>query len=350
MDIGRIWAIVAKDLLEALRNKTILVAIFLPLAASLSLAVIADPEKPVHLDVGVLGSDNYPLEVYLATSVPELVYVTHYEDLELGQEAVARGDIDVLITKNTAQDANLPADFTAFTDGSSVGIQLAVKEVLEPLLAAYLGRATEPTVDFIFINQSKPGQALIPLWLTITTVMVGVMILSGNFAEEKEKGTLDNIRISPAQDGEILVSKGISGVILIVLVSVIMLGLNKVTLPNIAGYISLALLIVMGAVIFTAIGLLIGIFSKTQSAARAISTIIYFPLIFPALAADFAPGAAKMAAFLPSFYLYRGLKETMLFSPSLFALKADLVGLTVFLLISFSGTMWGYRKVLRQER
>ena len=107
---------------------------------------------------------------------------------------------------------------------------LALKDVLETVLSGYLGRRIEPVLDLVVLNQSQASASLLPLWLAITGVMIGVMVLSGSFAEEKEKGTLDNIRISPAADGEIILGKGISGVLLILAVSLIMLQLNKVQL------------------------------------------------------------------------------------------------------------------------
>ncbi|NMB24201.1 MAG: ABC transporter permease [Firmicutes bacterium] len=348
MNLRRIWAIIRKDLLEAMGNKTILVAIFLPLAASLSLAVIDNPQKPQQLRVGVTGPTSYPLEVYLVASAGDMLHVTHYESMDQGRQAVTRGKIDALVTHN--QTPTQPDDFTVYIDGSNPGTQLATKEILEPILAAYLGRAPQRTMELVVLNQGRASQALIPLWLTITTVMVGVMILSGSFAEEKEKGTLDNIRISPATHGEILLSKGMSGILLILLVSGIMLALNQVELSQKTGYIGLGLLLLLGATIFTAIGLLIGLSAKTQSAARAISTIVYFPLIFPALAADISPATSKFAAFLPSFYLYRGLKEALQFQASLATLKPDLVGLGVFVIIFSGATLWGYQRVLRKER
>lgn len=348
MNFRRIWAIVRKDLLEALRNKTILVAVFLPLAASLSLAVIDNPQKPQRLDLGITGPNSYPLQVYLVASMDEMLRVTHYADIDKGKQAVTRGKIDALVMHN--QPHSQPGDFTVYIDGSNPATQLAIKEILEPALTAYLGRAPQPAIDLVIMNQGRASQALIPLWLTITTVMVGVMILSGSFAEEKEKGTLDNIRISPATHGEILISKGISGILLILLVSVIMLALNGVELPQQFGHIGLGLLLLLGAIIFTAIGLLIGLSTKTQSAARAISTVVYFPLIFPALASDISPATGKFAAFLPSFYLYRGLKESLQFAASLSTLKPDLVGLGVFAVITSGATLWGYRQVLRKER
>ena len=209
---------------------------------------------------------------------------------------------------------------------------LALKDVLETVLSGYLGRRIEPALDLVVLNQSQASASLLPLWLAITGVMIGVMVLSGSFAEEKEKGTLDNIRISPAADGEILLGKGISGVLLILAVSLIMLQLNKVQLRGEAAAAS-ALILVFGAISFTAIGLLIGLHVRSQSAARAISTIVYLPLIIPALAADVSPITRRVAGVLPSFYLYQGLRAVLQYQANQQRVRANILYLAGFALL-----------------
>ncbi|NMB46149.1 MAG: ABC transporter permease [Firmicutes bacterium] len=343
MDLRRICAITHKDFVEALRNKTILIAVFLPLAASLFLAVIDSPQQPQFFHIGITGPESSQLQTFLTSAAPDTLAVYRYPDITEGKEAITAGQIDALILVTAA------GDLTAYLDGSNPLTYLALKDMVETLLAAYKGQALKPVVDLVVVNQGKASASLLPLWLTITAVMIGVMVLSGSFAEEKEKGTLDNIRISPATDGEILLSKGISGTLLVMLISLIMLVLNRVQLSQQAA-IGCGLLLLLGAISFTAIGLLIGLFTKTQSAARAISTIVYFPLIFPALAADISETTQYIAAILPSFYLYRGLKGTLQHQASLSAIRADILGLTLFAVILASASFLGYRRVLRQDR
>lgn len=343
MNFRRIRAIVYKEFIEGLRNKTVLIAILLPLAASLFLAVIDNPEQPHFFRVGITGVGSSQLEAFVKTAAPDTQEVTLYPDVIQGEKAVAEGQIDALIQ-------SMPENrFTAYLDGSNPLTYLALKDMVETMLSAYMGRVSEPVADLVVMNQGKASASLLPLWLTITAVMIGVMVLSGSFAEEKERGTLDNIRISPATDGEILISKGISGTLLVMLVSLIMLVLNRVELNGQAA-IGCTLLLFQGAISFTAIGLLIGLSAKTQSAARSISTIVYFPLIFPALAADLSKATRYLATVLPSFYLYRGLKETLQYQAPLRAIWPDILTLSLFSLVLAMATYLGYRSILRKER
>ncbi len=342
MCIGRIAAIVYKDIIEALRNKTILIAIFLPVAASLFLAALDNPQQPQVFPVGVAGSERTRLAQFLETAAPDTLIAAQYEELTGGKAAVASGDIQALIV---AEPAGI---FTVYIDGSNPMGYLALKDVLETVLSGYLGRRIEPVLDLVVLNQSQASASLLPLWLAITGVMIGVMVLSGSFAEEKEKGTLDNIRISPAADGEILLGKGISGVLLILAVSLIMLQLNKVQLRGEAAAAS-ALILVFGAISFTAIGLLIGLHVRSQSAARAISTIVYLPLIIPALAADVSPITRRVAGVLPSFYLYQGLRAVLQYQASLQSVRANILYLAGFALLLSLAALLAYRRTLVRE-
>ena len=65
MCIGRIAAIVYKDIIEALRNKTILIAIFLPVAASLFLAVLDNPQHAQGFPEWFAGSERTRLALFL---------------------------------------------------------------------------------------------------------------------------------------------------------------------------------------------------------------------------------------------------------------------------------------------
>ena len=343
MNIRRITAIVCKDFLEALRNKTILIAIFLPLAASLFLSAIDNPQQPQAFLVGAAGSQGSQLAAFLNKAASDTLIVSRYEDIAAGKTAVTRGKIHALIVAEPGEM------FTAYLDGSNPVSYFPLKDLLETVLSAYMGRRVEPVVDLVVLNQGKASASLLPLWLTITAVMIGVMVLSGSFAEEKEKGTLDNIRISPATDGEILLGKGISGALLVLLVSFMMLLLNKISLSG-EGTTAAALLLIFGAISFTAIGLIIGLHARSQSAARAVSTIAYFPLIFPALAADLSQIARQAAGLLPSFYLYRGLRETLQYQANLEAVRADILSLAGFALLLSFITLLAYRRTIERER
>ncbi|HHV93542.1 MAG TPA: ABC transporter permease [Firmicutes bacterium] len=343
MNIGRITAIVCKDFLEALRNKTVLIAVLLPLVASLFLAAVDNPQQPQMFLVGVTGSESRQLTLFLKEAAADAIVVSPYRDAAAGKEAVTQGQIHALIVAEPGER------FIAYLDGANPMNYFPLKDVLQTVLSAYKGRRFEPVVDLVILNQGKTSTSLLPLWLTVTAVMIGVMVLSGSFAEEKEKGTLDSIRVSSAVDGEILLGKGIFGTLLVLVVSSIMLWLNKVELKGEPAA-AAALLLILGAVSFTAIGLIIGLHARSQSAARAISTLVYLPLIFPAVTADLSPITRRAAEVLPSFYLYRGLRKALQYQADWESVGGEILPLAGFALVLSLLTLLAYRRTLDRER
>src|SRR5690606_36729288 len=144
----------------------------------------------------------------------------------------------------------------------------------------------ELNIQFIPVNTTMNRLSFLPVWIMITVTMIGVLIISGNLAEEKENKTLYSIMMTPAKKMEVLLGKGIYGVLFTFFTVTIMCVLNGVHLIGLSNILKLVISVFIASISFTSIGLLIGSFTTSQSTARSIGTIIYFPLVFPSLIAD----------------------------------------------------------------
>ena len=54
----RIWAFIRKDLLESIRNRSILIAVVLPVVASLLFGVLDNVQTPKHFSIAVYEEEN----------------------------------------------------------------------------------------------------------------------------------------------------------------------------------------------------------------------------------------------------------------------------------------------------
>jgi ABC-2 type transport system permease protein len=98
----------------------------------------------------------------------------------------------------------------------------------------------------------------------------------------------------------------------------------------------LSLLIVSTAsFVFSGLGLIISLFTKSQSSARSISTVIYFPIIFPALVADVSPLTQKLALFFPTHYLYQALDKVLVYQGQHSNLYVEILALILFAIIFY---------------
>ena len=60
------------------------------------------------------------------------------------------------------------------------------------------------------MGETDVSRSLLPVWITVTLSMIGVMVVSGMFAEEKDTRTIEAIGVSPAGYGELLWARACS--------------------------------------------------------------------------------------------------------------------------------------------
>src|SRR5690554_4772731 len=95
----RLKSIIFKDLIEALRNKTFLIVILLPLLASLFFSVINNAEMDRIFTVGIIEDDNSSFFEFIEENVGNFIPVS-YRDFEQGETALEKGSIEGLILVN----------------------------------------------------------------------------------------------------------------------------------------------------------------------------------------------------------------------------------------------------------
>ncbi len=300
----KIIEIVLKDLRESLKNKTILIVIFLPILASLFFSMISDPQIEKKFNIGIIEGEAGELKSYFDRRV-ENFKVSSYTHLEKGIEDMKAGYIDSLII---CEDSN---NYRQYLDSRDPLTYYFLKDSVNEILEKYLNIEPELNLEVILLPVSLPAASFLPVWITITITMIGILVISGNFAEEKEKRTLAALLISPINKSDIIIAKMLFGLILSSITVFIMCILNGVNFGNINNIFAFTGLTVTASICFTSLGLIIGVFADSQSAARSLGTLLYFPFLFPALIYNLSEFTGKLARFFPAFYLYRGLEKLM---------------------------------------
>lgn len=335
----RIWAFIRKDLLESIRNRSILIAVVLPVVASLLFGVLDNVQTPKHFSIAVYEEENSDFSQFVK-GIALNVQVQVVTDLDHGKELVQSGQVHGLIAVQ-AEDS-----FAVFLDSGRPVYFFALSEHITELVEVYLGLPPRYHLEIIPVGDTKVSRSVLPVWITITMSMIGVMVVSGMFAEEKDTKTLEAIGVSPVGYGELLLGKGLFGVLLSCGTVLLMLALNRVLGLGLSGWAALGLLVPMGAACFTAIGLLIGVISSGQSTARSAATILYFPLLFPTLVSDLSSVTRLLASFLPTFHLYAGLEAVLLHRQAVGGILPELAALLVFSIVLVAGTRFAYKRMV----
>lgn len=292
-----IQSIIKKDMKEFFRNKTIIIVILLPLLASLFFLLIEDAGMNKNFNLGFVEEINSDFNEFVSDNIANLNLIK-FDSVDEANKNIG-DDIDGVIHLKDKRD------FELYLNAANTNSYFFLQNQVEKLIERYLNISYQYNISVNPINQIEGRLNFLPIWLTITITMIGVLIISGNLAEEKENKTMDAIYITPINNILFLIGKILSGVILSTITALIMLFINGFYRQPLNKILLVFFTILLSSLVFNLIGLIIGAKSDSQSAARSMGTIIYFPLLFPTLIYNLSDITELIAKFFPTYYLFQ---------------------------------------------
>ena len=286
-----IWTIASKDIVDAMKNKTILaniVCVFLMLLAYKWLPNLykKDGTFLVVYDVGdsslVSELDDHPqFNPLRATSMQALE--GYMDDLDVwGIGLVIPEDYDQIVDSGGQPVLD---GYSAWSTRSAVEtLRSDYEQQLSDLAGYPVGIDIKGTIY-------PPPDSMGPIrWTSISFVItiffMGNLVVPHLMFEEKQTKTLDALLVSPASIGQIVLGKATAGLfyVLIGAVAAFVLHLNVVV------HWALAILAVFGGTLFSVgIALLLGIMLKTRQQMMLWSFAIFQPLLIPVFLSGMEP-------------------------------------------------------------
>ncbi len=193
---------------------------------------------------------------------------------------------------------------------------------------------------------------LIPGLVGTILQQLAVMLTAASIVRERERGTIEQLIITPIRSWELIVGKVTPyvGLAFFNVLEVLIIGLVVFKVPMI-GNIGLLLAVSM---LFLAtvlgIGLFISTAAKTQQEAQMMGMLIQLPSLF--LAGIFFPIAAMppflqfVSYFIPLRYFNEIVRAIMLKGADLQAIKEPVFALVIFAIVIMGGAMLRFRKRL----
>jgi ABC-2 type transport system permease protein len=220
----------------------------------------------------------------------------------------------------------------------------AMNDIMNPTNRAPLGMKAETVApdEFKFIDFFLPGV------VGLTVMTTPMFAMSSICAEYRNRGYFKLLGSTPLTKSEWLLSK-ILWYIMVLYVSFALMLLLGILAFNIKMTITLLaiVLIAVGALLFTSMGMLIGAFTKNPETSAAIANAVGFPMMF--LSGTFFPleGMPEylqlIASGLPLTYLNEGLRDTMIYgntSSALTNLAVVLVIAVIFFILAAKVMRW----------
>lgn len=312
-----IWAIAYKDILDGLKNKTLLstlVSVFL----IFTLYMVGPPlwygNRPPRLVVYDAGVSNVVEKMGDSTAF-DLRLVSSQQELE---EHLGYEDTEVL-------GLVLPADFEQdITNGKQITLEGYVDHwvsdtVLSEKTAFFEAQLSDLSGVPVTINShsetvfTQPDGGF-PFRLSIITIIalifVGMNLTAQLTIEEKESKTIDALLVSPAGASQIVIGKALAGLFYCFVVVIVMLAFN---IPLVTHWEILIPAIILGALFSVALGLLLGSILNIKQQVSLWFIILIQPLVIPiflSMMTDLLPeNLFKVIQWIPTVALAKALQR-----------------------------------------
>lgn len=352
-----IAAIARKDIVDAIRNRYLLIALLTPLFVALLFRLILPAAGP--------GLSTLTLVVHDESGSGLVSGLRGVPQLKLVEVSTANG-LSNEVEKNKAVAAlDIPANFDADVAAGrqpEVTIYLnprkssieraALRRLLEQQILALVKQPAPARPIWIDLpkqpNSQTPSeltlnQMLLLLLLLMSLVITGALVVPLLVVEEKEKRTLDFLLTSPASLPEIIAGKALTGLAYGFLIAAALLAFNH---KVVGSWLLTAVTVILGTLLLVAIGLLIGSLFQNTMQVNTWAGLILLLLLMPSFISGDPPIAIKSALpLIPTYYFVEALKLSLV-GGDLLRILRDLVLTLVYCAFAFSAATW----VLRRSR
>ncbi len=281
-----VWAITAKDILEALKNKNIISVIVVSLLMVVfyrvypGLSAALEPPAVLIYDE---GASALPARLEGSRAVQAW---TGYRSLAHLQALLAEGDVPEL-------GLVIPAGFDAAAAGGgeltlpgyvmywvSDEDAAALRAKVEAEIERLIGRPVAIQLQAPIVHEADSGGIGIPMGSSVifVLVMVGLTLVPHLMLEEKKNRTLDVMLVSPAGAGHLAAAKALAGLFYTVLGGGIALAINH----DLILHWPLAIAALMaGALFLVALGLWLGLRIEDRGQLTLWAWVLILPLLLP---------------------------------------------------------------------
>ena len=326
-----ILVLALNDLAIALKNKTLLLVLFIPLFVFISLNLVDGSDtEAAKIKIGLLESGAYPAQITQSIKAAEQsIEVTWLENKAQGLQLLKEHKINGVVTNNNTE----PGGLALLVLKKESVHTIAIVQSFAALQKATEGHPPSWIAEVSALLDLDMQKETLPTWILMVILLVGFNILPSQIAEEKQKKLLLGLLQTPIHEVQWLAAKLILGMVLIIIATLLLHLLSNVWPVHAFSYIGL---ILIGGFCFSAYGVFLGFLCRNQATARTLGVIVYLPHMLPSAMADVSQKLTAVAPFLPSYQLYEPLRSILLEDGSLANMSFDWIYLALLGAVMFS--------------
>lgn len=338
MTLRRVGILLGREFAYGSRGFIFIFVIAAPIVISLVLTLAFGTLFSERPALGIVDEGSSQL-IGMAEEMDSIT-IREYASVPDMKDAVGDGVVDMGIVLPGGFDDLLSAgeklEIDAFIWGESLAKDRIILEAALADLARELG-GTEVPVEIVTSSlgdeQNIPWKdRLLPFIVLLAVIMGGSMLPATSLVNEKQKGTLKAVAVTPATLGDVFVSKGLLGVIICVVMGVVILVLNQAF-----GAQPLMLVVVMaiGSVAAASFGVLLGALLKDVTTLFATVKFIGIFLYAPALVYMFPQIPEWVGKIFPTYYIVQPVVEVSQQGAGWSDIAPELLVLTGIILMLF---------------
>ena len=350
MKLRHIFILIKKDFRMSIKDWEILLLIFLPMIVIIGIgkgveSLQNDSNKPkiVMMD---LDESKFTTYVEQSQAIDIVHDITSWETAE-----------DVMEEHNVALAVQIPANFRAdmkadkqpvvelILDPDKLSQGNQAKRVINGLLNKYGERKTLFKLSASFTKGAdvSVNSYMLHFGLLLQILLVCIMFLPLSVGEEKEKGCLEALVLSPATMNEIIVAKVLYASGVCFLASLAMTFASPGDIPQLPMTIAYAF---FGALCFAAIGIAIALSAKNRKHGNMLGSFALLFFIMPMSLKDLFPSIETVIGFLPSEWLLRGLRQL---AASEATVEDHFLNFALLFSAGTAATIWSIRSLRRYD-
>ena len=344
--LQRLWSLVRKEFIEIRRDRrTIALIVGVPLVLLVIFGYAANFEVH-HITTELVGHDSSEVREALGKNGDFVVQARVAPDVAAAESDIQHGRVAVAVVLD---GQGMPTQ--VLIDGSNLLIATTADRELTALHAA-LGATPPVHVDVLYNPSLSSTVFMIPGLIGIIMTQVALVMTALGVVRERERGTIEQLMITPVTKLELMVGKTIPYLVIAIFdLCFVLLASRLLFDVQVRG--SIALLFGEAFLFLTAtlgIGLLISTLARTQLQATQMTVFVQLPqmllsgLIFPLAAMPW--GVRWISYLLPLTYFVSVARGVMLKGVGIGDLEAETIALAVLAVAYVGLATLRFRKTL----
>jgi len=345
--IGMFWALFVASVLMFVRNRAaVFFSLFLPLIIMLIFGVL-NFEGSTTIQLGIVDEAHNEASGAIVSAiegVDSFDVAIGDRETELATLEDGERDIVLVIPAGWGEMREYPA-LTAYASASSQQNAQIGALILNSIVLRFFAGTTDLPPSMVTVEQVTARDLgyidfLVPGIVGMTVMQLGLFGVAFGFVHLKRTGALRRLFATPTSPAYFLGAQVASRLIICAVQVGILLGIGIwFGLQMFGDYASLAVIVLLAAIIFLAVGFTIAGWAKNEDQAAPVANLISLPMMF--LSGVFFPRdampdfLASITQYMPLTYVNEALRAVVNDGAGVMSLGPQLLGMGVWAVITF---------------